>query len=201
MTNAEIITSVLSVLALLVSGMTAYLTLISRFHASVLPRHRPILTQIDGTSCLVLDCEFVNEGAKSGSIEDLLLEMFDEQGNRVVFSPFLVKDQFNVFQLYQITDFAIFSGIALGAKQRDEVFIVFRPTQANFNPQAGVMTFRTNICTNIQKGKWSKSTVRISVDVSKENVQEWLSKTGKPQQVTAIEVGKNRRSFLDKQQR
>ena len=200
MTTAEIITSIISLLALVVSGVTAYLTLIARFNASVLPRHRPFLTQIEGTPCLVLDCEFVNDGAKPDSIEVLLVEMFDEQGNSIVFSPYLVKDQFNVYQNYQISDFVTFSGISLGAKQRREIFLIFRPTRADFKPQAGVMSIRTNMCSNIQKDSWRKSPVKFSIDLKEENIQDWLNKAGKSQQVTALEVGKSRLNFLHRQQ-
>jgi len=198
MTSAEIIPILISALALVVSGITAYLTLLARFQGHVLPRHRAVLTQIEGTPCLVLECEFVNDGAKPGAIEDLLVNTFDEQGNRVIFTPFLTKEQFNVFQNYQLNDFSIFSGISLGAKQRREIFLVFRPSQPDFKANPGIMYLRTNICTNMSHKKWNKSPVQFSLELKAENILEWLSPSGKPQQIPAMEIGQSRRAFLQK---
>ena len=133
MTTAEIVTSIISVLALVVSSLTAYLTLMARFRGLVLPKRRVVLAQIDRLPCLILECEFVNEGAKPGSIEDIVVRLgHSETGTQTLFVPFLVKDQYTIFGSYQASDFSVFSGVSLGSRQRKELFIVFRPKQPNF---------------------------------------------------------------------
>jgi hypothetical protein len=201
MTTSEIITIIVSSLALVVSGLTAYLTLLARFQGNVLPRHRAILAPIEGTPCLILECEFVNPGAKSGSIEDLLVNTYDDQGNRFVFTPFLTKEQFNVYDKYQINDFSIFSGISLGAKQRQKIFIVFRPSQTDFKANPGAMYLQTNISSNISHKKWSRSPVTFSLNLKAENIQEWASASGKYQQIPAMEIGQSRTAFLNKKRK
>jgi len=201
MTTAEIISSVIALFALIVSAVTAYLTLFARFQGHVIPKHRAILTQINMTPCLVLECEFVNDGAKPGSIEDILVNLFDENGNRMVFTPFLIKEEFNVFQKYQIEDFVVFSGISLGAKHRRNVFVVFRPSQSDFKPEVGMVMLRINICTDILSKKWNESVSRFSLNLEKEIIKGWIDATGKSQQITAIEIGQSRREFLKKNQK
>jgi hypothetical protein len=201
MTLKEIAPIVISLLALIVSSLTAYLTLLARFQGYILPRHRAVLTQIKGIPCLVLECEFVNLGAKPGAIEDLLVNAFDEQGNRVIFTPFLTTDKFNVFQNYESNDFSIFSGISLGVKERREIFVVFRPSQTDFKPSEGIMYLQINMCVNISRKNWEKSQIKFSLDLKTENIQEWISPSGKPQQISAVEISQSRRAFLQKNQK
>jgi hypothetical protein len=202
MTPAEIIIAVISILALIISGITAYLTLLTRFQGCIIGKYRAVLTQIEAIQCLVLECEFINDGAKPGVIEDVLVSMVDEQGNPAVFTPFLTKDQFNVFSSYQINDFTTFSGISLGAKQRREIFLVFRSnSQSAYKPEAGEILLRADLCANVARKKWRKSALKFSMELKDENIKEWISPTGKPQLITAIEVGQSRREFLHSDQR
>ena len=201
MTIGEIVSSILSILALTISGITAYLTLLSRFRATVLPKRRSIFTQVEGVPCIVLECEFINDGAKPGSIEDVLLRMYHtETGLQVIFVPVLVRDHFNINQIYQATDFSAFSGISLGARQRREQFILFKPNQQNFEPSAEKVVVRTSICTNINTKKWLDSPTRLSFNITDGVAKEWASPTGSPQQVTATEIGLSRLEYLKKSQ-
>jgi hypothetical protein len=196
MTNFEIATTVLSVIALVVSGVTCYLTILARFDGIVYTRKRAILNRVDESPCLVLECEFVNEGARPGAIEDILVEVtHEESGNRYVFIPFLTKDQFNVFQNYQISDFSIFSGVSLGAKQRRELFVVFKP-QSDFKSPIGTLNVSLGICTNISKDKWKKPTPEMSLSISDTLSKNWNDSGGSPAQVPAIEIKQSRQKYL-----
>jgi len=199
MTPGEIASSVIAVLSLIVSGITAYLTLLARFKGLVLPRRRAVLTQVERVPCLILECEFVNDGAKPGLIKDILVKISHlDTGSQYVFVPFLLREQFNVFQNYQTSDFAVFSGISLGAKQRRELFIVFRPNQQNFEPPNGTVIVRTSIRTNTNS-KWTESSTIISLKLEGDIPNRWASPNGSPQQIQALEIGQNRREYLERQ--
>jgi hypothetical protein len=199
MTTAEIISSAIAGLSLIVSVLTAYLTLLSRFKGTVLPKRRVVLTQVEGAPCLALECEFVNDGSKPGSIDDILVKMRHlETGLQLVLVPFLVRDQFNIFQRYQMSDFTTFSGISLGARQRRELFVIFKPIQAKFEPPNGKVVLHTSICANTGS-KYVESPTLISLNLEEDVVKRWASPDGSPQLIQAIEVSQSRREYLERQ--
>src|SRR5690348_1564518 len=103
MTTGEIASSIIAILSLIISGVTAYLTLLARFKGKAASKRRVILTQIMGIPYLVLEYEFNNEGAKPGAVEDLMLTItHPETGSEFSFAPHLVKQQFNIFDKYKI---------------------------------------------------------------------------------------------------
>lgn len=198
MTTGELISSVIAVVSLIVSGLTAYLTLLARFKGTVLPKHRAILTQVEGVPCLVLRCEFVNDGAKPGTIEDVLVRMRHlETGTQVVFVPYLVRDQMNVLQNYQMSDFSVFSAVSLAARQRREFDVVFRPMQAKFEPPVGTVVIHTSVCADAKT--WVESSTTISLNLDEEKAKNWTSLTGASQQIQAVEISQSRRQYLERQ--
>jgi hypothetical protein len=197
MTTSEFITVIISILALIISGLTAYLTLLARFRGIVLPKRWAILAQIDRLPCLILDCEFVNEGAKPGSIEDIVVRVtHSDTGAQTLFVPSLVKEQYSIFGTYQGADFLTFSGISLGAKQRKELFIVFRPNQSNFEPSKGIILLQTSQCNNIDKRKYRRSPIKFSLELETDDANEWANPIGKPRQKSAVEIVQSRRAFI-----
>ncbi len=82
MSIGEIVSSAIAILALVISGITAYLTFFAKFKAVFVVKRRVILTKIQGVPHVVLECEFFNDGAKQGSIEDIILTVIhNETGN------------------------------------------------------------------------------------------------------------------------
>ncbi len=200
MTTAEIISSAMAGLSLIVSVLTAYLTLLSRFKGTMLAKRRVVLTQVESTPCLVLECEFVNDGSKPGSIDDILVKMRDlETGSQFVLIPFLVRDQFNIFQSYQMSDFSAFSGISLGAKQRREMFVIFKPMQAKFEPPNGKVVLHTSICANADSKKYTESPTLISLNLDQDTIERWARPDGSPQLIQAVEISQSRREYLGHQ--
>jgi len=200
MTTADIVSSAIAVLALIVSGLTAYLTLLSGFKGTVLPKRRVVLTQVEATPCLALECEFVNDGARPGSVDDILVRIRHlETGSQYVFAPFLVRDQFNIFQNYQMSDFSAFSGISLGAKQRRSMFVFFKPIQARFDPPRGTVVLHTSVCAGMNTRKYVDSPTLISLNLDQGIAERWASPDGSPQLVHAIEISQSRRAYLERQ--
>ncbi|MBM3131331.1 MAG: hypothetical protein FJ009_22250 [Chloroflexi bacterium] len=200
MTTGEFVTSAIAALSLIVSLLTAYLTLMSGFRGTVLPKRRVALTQVDGVPCLVLQCEFVNDGARAGSIEDVLVKLTHlESGSQFVFVPNWIREQFSIFQNYQMADFTVFSGISLGARQRRELYVFFKPNQAKFDPPTGTITLRTSICGDNKWKKWSESSILISLNIDQDIAARWASPAGSPQLILAREIGRGRQEFVEHQ--
>ncbi len=199
MTNGEIIASIIASLSLAVSLLTAYLTLLSRFKAKVLPKRRVVLTQVEATPCIVLECEFINQGAKPGSIEDILIKMSHvETGSQFLFAPFLVRDEFNIFENYDAPNFSAFSSVSLGSRERRELFVVFKPMLTKFEPTAGTVKVQTSIRLN-SKNKWENSIVQFTLNLEDVVVENWANPAGMSQQIEAIEIGKERQDYFKKQ--
>ena len=201
MTTAEILSTSIAFLALMISSITAYFTLLARFQGNILPRRRVILTQIETIPYLGLECEFVNDGAKPGLIEDLSIDMMDETGKPTTFLPFYFKEIFNIADNYSIRDYIQFTGQSLSKLQRYKCFVFFRPSGSDFKPNPGITSITTNFCLSIEKNKWKRSIVGISMDLKEDNIKEWVSPNGKPQLIPSIEIRQNRQIFLGKSRR
>lgn len=200
MTTGESISSIIAILSLIISGVTAYLTLLSRFKAKVVPKRRVILTQIMSVPYLILECEFGNEGAKPGAIEDLMLTIsHPETGSEFSFAPHLTKQQFNIFEKYKVSEFGVFSAISLGAKERRELHIAFRPLLTQFSPPTGLVKVHTSVKIDGQT-KWINSNSTFSLKLTEDIIEKWTSPTGEAQQIEAIEIGQSRQNLLEKKQ-
>jgi hypothetical protein len=149
---------------------------------------------------LGLECEFVNDGSRPGSIDDILVKMRHlETGSQFVLVPFLVRDQFNIFQNYQMSDFSPFSGVSLGPRQRRELFVIFKPMQTNFEPPSGTVVVHTSVCANTDSKKYAESSTLISIKLEEAITGRWASPDGAPQLIQAIEVSQSRRAYIERQ--
>lgn len=202
MTTGEIVSSALAVLALTISGITAYLTFFAKFKAVFWVKRRVILTKIQDVPHVVLECEFFNEGAKQGSIEDIILTIIhNETGNEFKFLPQYARSQYNIFSEYKLSDFSNFSGISLKPKDRKELYIAFKPTlDKNFSPpQSG--TFAVYIAASDGKADYQMKASTFSIPITKEIVEQWVGNSAKALQVEAIELAKSRQKYFGNRQR
>jgi hypothetical protein len=196
MTTSEIISSVIAILALIISGVTAYLTFFAKFKARILVKRRVILTKIKDVPCVVLECEFFNEGAKQCLIEDVILTIIhNETGTEYKFYPQYTRPQYNIFALYKMSDFSTFSGLSLKPKDRREVFIAFRPTlRESFSPQSG--TFAIYVATDDGKATYKVSAPTFSIHLTEDGISKWVGDPAEARQLEAIEIGENRQQFF-----
>ena len=140
---------VISFLALTVSGITAYRTLFARFKPEIYVRPRIFLSRVNKFPCLVASCEMSNQGARIGSIDDVILRVKYRQQNPAqttksistyTFLPTLIGEKYNIFNGEQESDFEPFQSIALSANARLTRFIVFSPSNEDgFVPDSGEM--------------------------------------------------------------
>jgi hypothetical protein len=202
MTAAEIATIVVASLSLVVSLVTAYLTLLARFKGVVLPRRGAYLTQVNGECALILECEFINHGAKPGVIDDLQVKTNSlETGSQEIFKPYGIREHFSIDETYQASDFPLFSGVLLGARQCKEMYVVFTPTDPVFEPPTGIIKLRTysgnrQNSRRLIKSKLSKSPVEMSLKLGENNSSIWKSSLGKTQYIYAEEIVHRRRKFI-----
>ena len=193
MTTAEIVTVILASLSLIVSLATAYLTLFARFKGVVLPRRRIFLVNRNSEYWLIFDCEFVNQGARPGLVEDIRVEMDNpETGLPFIFNPHFVRDQFSIYQEFRVEDYYLFTGISLDAKQKKELFVVFKPDRPDFEPPNGVIGLHTNYRNDTRSSKWVKSHVRMTFNFDENVSRQWSSSLGRPQQISAVEIVQSR---------
>lgn len=200
MTAAEITSSIIAIFSLIISAITAYLTLLTRFKGKVAPKRRVILTQMNDIPYVVLECEFSNAGAMHGSIEDLMLTVVHpETGSEFNFAPQLSKSHFNIFDKYNVSDFSVFSGVSLGTKERRELYIAFKPLLSHFFPPIGLVKLRTSIKINGQ-ANWLNSSEPLSLLLNEDIIKKWSSPPpiGEPQQIEALEIGISRQYLLEK---
>lgn len=198
MTINEIISSVIAILALIISGVTAYLTFFAKFKVSILVKRRVILTKIRDVPYVVLECEFFNEGAKQSLIEDIILTIIhNETGTEYKFYPQYTRPQYNIFAIYKMSDFSTFSGLSLKPKDRKEVFIAFKPTlKESFSLQSGTCAIYVYVATDDGKATYKVSAPTFSIFLTEDDVSKWVGDPAEARQLEAIEIAENRQQFF-----
>ena len=117
MSIAEILSITISILALIISGITAYRTLFAKFKSEIYVRPRVFLSRLNKAPCVVAGCEISNQGAHPGSLDDIVLRIKYRQHstaqgtksiNTYTFLPTLLREEYNVFRVYEESDFEPF---------------------------------------------------------------------------------------------
>jgi hypothetical protein len=202
MTTGEIVSSVLAIIALIISGVTAYLSFFAKFKVTFWVKRRVILTKIQDVPHVILECEFFNEGAKQGSVEDIILTIVhSETGNEFKFLPQYARSQYNIFSEYKLSDFSNFSGVSLKPKDRKELYIAFKPTlDKNFlPPHSG--TFAISTAASDGNTNYMMTASTFTIPLTKEIVEQWIGESAKALQVEAIELAKSRQKYFGNRQR
>jgi hypothetical protein len=175
----EALSLVVAVLALFVSGLTAYETFYARFKCDFFIKPRVILTQVGSSPALVVACEIMNSGTRLGSIDDVILAVKYKQNStrsidRYTFFPKLMRDSYNIFQTYKDEDFEPFQTIALAAKSRFSTYIVFVAANGNFTPSVGDMTIQLFFKVSGSK-KWNGSRNLEVLEIDQETQNLWIN--------------------------
>jgi hypothetical protein len=183
MTMAELISGTLALLALIISSITAYRTLFSRFSGEVFLKAHAVFIKTQSGPSIVIGCEFENSGAKSGSVEDLIIKLIYHQRknsgiNSYAFLPFLMRQDYNVLRSYSLeTDLEPFHAIPIAAKSHSTQYILFRPSDDNFFPVAG--DFEILLYSRNSGSKSWKLSKKLCYDVENEQIEIWTSQNGK----------------------
>ncbi|MEO0948407.1 MAG: hypothetical protein AAFY11_09755 [Cyanobacteria bacterium J06641_5] len=202
MTIFEALSLLVAFLALIISSITAYITLLSKFKGEIFARPRPILTQLDGKALIVIGCDISNHGSDSGSIDDIVLSVkYNSYDKRVVdtytFYPLIMRDSFSIYQNYTRGDFEPFQAIAIPARSRVTKYVAFVPGTETFSPGAGF--YKLKLSLRYYNGrKWhSVKNGEMTLEVDDELSNSWLTPSSPSYMKETEENAKLRQDFLE----
>lgn len=188
----DLVPIIISMLSLVISGITAYRTLFARFSGRAWPAKRLVLTRIDGIPAIGWACFFENSGARPGGLEDLrLLVEHPNSGASYRFYPVLIRNDYNIFASYRGEDWFPFSGITLGPKSRTERYILFKPLHNKFEAREGDYQISLQ-CIWQNTSEWSYVLAPLTFDLQEEIAQQWNSPEASAIQVNCNEVQSRR---------
>ena len=208
MTLAEIVSTAISLLALTISGITAYRTFFARFRSEIYVRPRIFLSRVNRSPCIVIGCEISNQGACPGSIDDIVMRVkfrqhSTSQGttksiNTYTFLPTLVRDEYSLFKPYQESDFEPFQSVALSANARLTKYIVFSPSnEAGFSPSAGEIELQF-FSRNSREPNWRKVNAQLRIPIDESASAIWGDPDGKSVMLEVVEHNRLRESLMEK---
>lgn len=204
--------------ALTLSALTFYLTKLKQFKGYVIPTRRITLTWIEkGTGAggsqppsktgnlepsLLLECEFINQGARPGKIEDVLIQLQHVgSGDKMSFLAYLMGEFTGVLaEEYQpLRDF---STLWIPPNSTIHTAIVFKPAR-ELNLSPGRYKLRLgysgdNVRTKTSSGKevmWAYSEVVFDFEISDEHIKEW--KHYQTVRLESVNLQENRKEFFD----
>jgi hypothetical protein len=168
---------IIATLALFISGLNAYKTFYAQFKCDFFIKPRVILNQFGNSPALVIACEIMNSGARSGSIDDVVLAVKTKQAatrsiDRYTFFPKLMRETYSVFKNYTQDDFEPFQTIPLTAKSRLSTHILFISANGNFVPSVGEMTIQLYFKVSGSK-KWQISQNMEMLEIDQESQILW----------------------------
>jgi hypothetical protein len=178
MNTFQIVSIGISFLALMISLITAYNNFYTGFKCELFMQPRIILTQVSGMSAIVIACEIINSGRRSGSIDDIVLMIKYKQTatrsvDRYTFFPKLMKASYNIFETYTQKDFEPFQTISIGEKSRLEKYVIFTAANANFQPLVGDIAVKLFLRLSGDR-KWIGSKSQQDFSISAESLNLWL---------------------------
>jgi hypothetical protein len=197
----EIVTTVLSLVAVIVSLFTAYKTFTPTSKVDVYLRSRAILSQSDTIPCLIIGFDISNSGSKAGAVEDITLVVkYIQKGNgsinRYSFIPYLTIDEYNILKQYAITEFQGFNSILVPANTRMTKHIIFLPSNNNFLPEPGEMELKAHYRLP-NEGDWKIADGDSSFPVDDSQVNSWKT-PGKSVTAGSASIASNRESLMKK---
>jgi hypothetical protein len=202
MSNFELLSLIIAVLALLISAYTAYVTFIVKFRGEVFIRPRVILTRINKQPAIVIGCELSNSSTKSGSIDDIIFLMKYRQANnrgtnRYTFFPILVREDFSIFRTYQENEFEPFQSLSIPSNTRLVRYIVFTPSINNFSPSSGAGEIKF-LFRYFGDKKWQSSRNNtVTLEIDDNTLQIWSDPQGKSVMIETVENYKHRDNLME----
>jgi hypothetical protein len=206
MTQAEVISSLIAFLALVVSVITAYRTLLAKPQVDVFVKPRVILNRYNKIPSLVVGCEISNRGAQPSTIDDIVLyvkyrEHNSDQGTKGISThlllPALTRESYSVFITYKDTDFEPFLSIPIPINTRLTKFIVFSPSNDNgFSPLEGELELQL-FSRNAGEKKWRKASTELRVPINANSATTWKDPNGNGIQIDTLDHNRLREKLMN----
>jgi len=173
----KIITIFISFSALIVSICTAYFTLFSRFQVEIFLKPFIILTRCNGQLSIIISCEIMNKGAKSGIINDIVLLVQNKQSNTVnktLLLPKYITKKYNLLKKTK-ANFEYFQSVAVSGKNHISRFIIFCPSEdPNFANGEFVFSLYNQSPNNGHK--WCEAKNQILLKIDQTTIDDWKNK-------------------------
>jgi hypothetical protein len=204
--------------ALALSALTFYLTKLKQFRGYVIPTRRITLTWIEkraesGASTpstkpndlepgLLLECEFINQGARPGKIEDVLIQLQHAgSGDKMSFLAYLMGE-FTGVLAEENQPLRDFSTLWIPPNSTLHTVIVFKPAR-ELNLSPGRYKLRLgysgdNVQTKTSSGRWltwAYSDVVFDFEISDDHIKAW--KRYQTVRLESVNLQENRKQFFD----
>lgn len=203
----DIISTSISAVALSVSLFTFYITKLRSFKGYVVPASKISLTWFvvgeEDVPGIILECQFINQGAKPGKIEDVVIGLYNtDQGGSSPYLPFLIiNGSIDVYveegeQKQSLSDF---SSIWLQPDENRHVPIFFKAQTSEINLfedctyQLRMQYSGDNIRKVVKRKemKWARSPAAYNFRISKEVLSAW--KNHHTIRLESVELTENRK--------
>ncbi len=204
--------------ALALSAITFYLTKLKQFRGYVIPSRRLSLTWIEKPTTirasqpqpkadnlepgLLLECEFINQGAQPGKIEDVLIQLQHvASGDKMSFLAYLMGG-FSGLLTEEIQPLQDFSTVWLPPNSTLHTAIIFKPAR-ELNLSPGRYKLRLgysgdNVQTKTRGRKkvmWAYSKVAFDFEITEDHIKEW--KRYQTVRLESVNLQENRKEFFD----
>jgi hypothetical protein len=201
MQTDDLIRNIIAGLALIVSLITAYKTLLARFTGKVSPASFLALSRVGKvdksetmTPAIVLACFFENSGARPGILDDLRLIVKHNDGTTHIFYPQLLRDGYNVFAGSEEKDWFAFGGISLAAHAKIDKYVLFKPVNDKFKAGSGVIEV-TLECRWHDSKQWSSTRPVSHFELLPSVADTWNDPAGRTTQAVSKELMAFREAF------
>ena len=178
MTSFDVITIILSLLAISISAFTAYRTYFTRFRGDIYIEPRIILSHYDTQPTIIIGCEVLNQASRAGTIEDIVLTIKHRHRetnnlNQYSFIPLLMRNDYNITHQYSRQDFSHFKSISVPQNSQLINYIVFQPTDSAFSPRVGDLEMQLHR-RNLGETEWSHAIPKsFTISLNEEFMQIW----------------------------
>jgi hypothetical protein len=204
------IAAIASIIALVVSIYTLFVTRLKWFKGVVIPSRRIALTWVTGGAadipCIFVECQFINQGVKPGKIEDVIVELQNtDGGDRLPYLAFLVRNEavdVYVEEGEREQTLRDFSTVWLKPDENKNISIFFKSSRteivltANNTYRLSLLYTGDNVFRMVSWKilKWKVSPVHFSFRVSEAALQEW--KNGQTVRLESAELEENRKEIF-----
>jgi hypothetical protein len=194
MITADIITNVIAGLALLISLITAYKTLLSRFSGRIRPASRFSLSHVNNLPSIALACSLENAGARPGVLDDLrLVVKHNESGDTSRFNAQLARKDYGDSGGGGDKGWFLFSAISLPSREQTDRYVQFAPQNERFTAQEGHYEITVESMWYGSR-RWEGAS-SLHFELSKKNAEDWNTPTSQDILILSAELMRRRNLF------
>jgi hypothetical protein len=211
----DLLTISISFVAFLISLYTLYKTVTKGFHVHVVPTKRLTLTTYSGIQYLLIPVEFINTGARTGVVDDLIVVVTDcQDGTKFIYVAAAAREKVDIFveegQPNQY--FQDFDSVWLLGGESKQMYVLFNPKSGADKIKESLYAFNfvytydnshdqiwllVKIRGLINRGKpiWKKGDYNFRVEIKQSDIDAWNQ--AKTVRIDSIGLIENRKLYFD----